>query len=335
MSLTNGSGRGSAGGVCMDKARHVEWPTLLLLALCYAVWALGTTWLYTLWAPLGFVVTAVTIALHSSLTHEMVHGHPFRDERLNEALVGPCLSLFVPFRRFRDLHLAHHTDSRLTDPYDDPESNYLDPMVWARLPGWFQRVLRFNNTLAGRLLIGPALGIYAFLRGDIALLMQGDRAVRLAWLLHLPGLVLVLVWVALAPIPVWLYLIAAYCGWSLLKIRTFLEHRAHERASGRTVVIEDKGFFALLFLNNNYHVVHHMHPRVPWYELPALFRTKRDTYLTRNDGYYYRSYAEIFARYFLRAKDPVPHPLMHHPLSGTAIPETQAPESVPGHFPAE
>ena len=66
---------------------------------------------------------------------------------------------------------------------------------------------------------------------------------------------------------------------------------------------------ALLFLNNNLHVVHHMHPRVAWYRLPRLFAENRARYLRRNDGYYYRSYAEVFRKHFLRAKDPVPHPL--------------------------
>jgi len=293
----------------MDKPT-VEWKTLALLGACYLLWALGTTWLFMLWAPLGFVVTVVMIALHSSLTHEMVHGHPFPNETANEAIVFPCLGLFVPFRRFRDLHLAHHVDSRLTDPYDDPESNYQDPAVWSRLPGWFRVILRVNNTLAGRLLMGPGLGIYGLIRDDLRAIRQGDAAVRMAWLLQIPGVALVLAWVIWSPMPLWLYLPAAYAGWSLVKIRTFLEHRAHERASGRTVVIEDRGFFALLFLNNNYHVVHHMHPGVAWYDLPRMFRDNRDKYLARNDGYYYRSYGEIFRKHLLRAKDPVPHPLM-------------------------
>jgi fatty acid desaturase len=75
------------------------------------------------------------------------------------------------------------------------------------------------------------------------------------------------------------------------------------------VVIEDRGPLAFLFLNNNLHVVHHMHPRVAWYRLPALYRARADHYLARNDGYRYASYAEVFRRHFLRAKDPVPHPL--------------------------
>ncbi|WP_317055668.1 fatty acid desaturase [Roseovarius rhodophyticola] len=288
-----------------------EWPTLVLLVACYGVWALGTTWLAALWLPLGVVISTLTIALHSSLTHEMVHGHPFKNQILNEALVFPCLSLFVPYRRFRDLHLAHHQDSILTDPYDDPESNYMDPEVWLTLPRWGQMVLRFNNTLLGRLIVGPAAGLYAFVREDVRAMRQGDWAVTQAWVLQVPGVALVMWWLSLSAMPVWAYLIAAYAGFSILKIRTFLEHRAHERASGRTVVIEDRGPLALLFLNNNLHVVHHMHPKVAWYRLPSLWASNRDCYLRRNDGYYYRSYAEIFRKHFLRAKDPVPHPLWH------------------------
>jgi fatty acid desaturase len=127
--------------------------------------------------------------------------------------------------------------------------------------------------------------------------------------LHIPALIIVLGMVMGAPMPVWAYFIATYVAMSLLKLRTFLEHQAHTRASGRSVIIEDRGPFAWLFLNNNLHVVHHMHPKVPWYALPALYRSRRDHYLRRNDGYVYTSYADIIRRYLWRRKDPVAHPL--------------------------
>jgi fatty acid desaturase len=113
--------------------------------------------------------------------------------------------------------------------------------------------------------------------------------------------------------PLWAYLAACYAGLSILKIRTFLEHQAHERARARTVIIEDRGLLAFLFLNNNLHVVHHMHPKLPWYRLPQIYFNNRDKYLRRNDGYRYASYGEIFRRHLLRAKDPVPHPLYPDP----------------------
>ena len=287
-----------------------EWPTLALLAACYAVWALGTTWLVSLSLPLAVAVTALATALFASLQHEMMHGHPFRDPRANAALVFPALTLTVPYLRFRDTHMAHHMDAVLTDPYDDPESNYLDPAVWDRLPRAARAVLGFNNTLLGRLTVGPLLGHAAFILGDLRLARQGDRRVLRGWLWHVPALVPVALWFAhVAQMPVWAYLAAVYLAHAVQKIRTFLEHQAHEKARGRTVVIEDRGPLALLFLNNNLHAVHHMHPKVAWYRLPALYAAHRDRYLARNDSYRYRSYGEIFRRYLWQAKDPVPHPL--------------------------
>ena len=119
---------------------------------------------------------------------------------------------------------------------------------------------------------------------------------------------------------IWLWLIgtmpfatcvaAAYLAFSILKIRTFLEHRANERVRGRSVVVEDRGPLAFLFLNNNLHALHHANPRVAWYRLPALYAERRAQVLERNEGYAYRSYAEVLRRYLLRTKDPVPHPLM-------------------------
>jgi len=214
-----------------------EWPTLLLLAGCYGAWAFGTTWLATFWLPVGIALTALAIALHSSLSHEMIHGHPFRDRRVNEALVFPALTLVVPYRRFRDTHLEHHQDSLLTDPYDDPESNYWDPAVWETLSPRHQAILRFNNTLAGRLLIGPAVGTWAFTLSDMRAIRAGRPGVLNGWLWYAPALVPVMLWLAYAPMPWWAYCLAAYAALSILKIRTFLEHQAHERARGRTVVI--------------------------------------------------------------------------------------------------
>lgn len=298
----------------------VEWPTLGLIAAVHLLWAILTTWLAGLSVVLAVVMLVPVIALFSSLQHEVLHGHPFRSRRLNEALVFLPFTLFVPYGRFRDLHLAHHRDEFLTDPYDDPESNYLDPAVWQRLPDVVRAVLRVNNTLAGRILIGPAISTLALLRTDAAAIRSGDRAVRDAWLLHLAGLVPLVLWLALlSPLSVPAYALAAYLAYGVLKIRTFLEHRAHERARGRSVVVEDGGPLAFLFLNNNLHALHHAAPQISWYRLPAAYRARREEVLRRNDGYRFASYAEVFRAYFLRAKDPVPHPV--YPLR-PAVSET-------------
>lgn len=298
-------------GMRMDgKARRaVEAPTLVLAAVTYGLWAAGVTLLAEASLWLAVPVTAWAIAQHSSLTHEAIHGHPFRDARGNAALVWPALALVVPYARFRDQHLAHHRTPALTDPYDDPESNYLEPAVWAGLPRPVRWLLVANNTLAGRVILGPAVGLAAYLRDEVRAARGGDRGVLRGWALHLPAAAAVLGLVALSPMPLWAYLVAAYLGLSLLKIRTFLEHQAHETVRGRCVIVEDHGPLALLYLNNNLHLVHHMHPSLPWYRLPAAYRANPGRYLGRNGSYRYRSYGEVFRRHLWRPKDPVPHPL--------------------------
>ena len=258
---------------------------------------------------MAIIVLGPVVALHGSLTHEVVHGHPFANQTLNAALVFPALTLVVPYARFRATHLAHHRDERLTDPYDDPESNFLDPEVWQNLHPSMQAVLRFNNCLAGRLLIGPLLGQIMWMASDWRAFRAGDREVLRGWIAHIPALAVIVALVWFAPLPFWAFVVGAYFGHAILRIRTYLEHCAHVKARARSVIVEDSGPLSLLFLNNNLHVVHHMHPDVAWYDLPSRYRANRDHYLRRNDGYRFASYREVFKRHFWQAKDPVPHPL--------------------------
>ena len=288
----------------------VEPATLALLVACYGALMLTTTVIASTALPVAMVLTVLLVTLHSSLQHEALHGHPTRKKWLNEILVFPAVGLFVPYGRFRDTHLDHHQDSILTDPYDDPESNYLDPRVWVGLPRPVQLVLRFNNTLMGRILLGPLISMIRFVTGDFRAAIGGQYKIILCWGLHFLGLVPVIWWLlAVGSMPLWAYGIAAYLGFGVLKIRTFLEHRAHVAAPARTVVIEDRGLLSLLFLNNNFHAVHHSHPGAPWYHLPALYFKDRQGFLDRNDGYFYPNYRAVLRRYFFHAKDPVPHPI--------------------------
>lgn len=295
----------------MQTHRFIEWPTIALFSLAYLVWAGSVFWLAggALW--LAIPLAAVAIAFHGSLQHEAIHGHPTRWASLNTALAWPPLSVVIPYLRFRDTHLDHHRDAHLTDPYEDPETNFLDPECWAALPRPLRVLLKMNNTLLGRILLGPAIGTFCFLRNDWKN-RESDARIRQGWIWHIPACIVVLSLVWTSPMPFWAYALSAYLALSLLRIRTFLEHQAHEQSRARSVIIEDRGPLALLFLNNNLHAVHHAHPQVAWYDLPALYGTHTERFLAMNGGYRFSSYGEIFRRYAIQRKDPVPHPLGVH-----------------------
>lgn len=294
------------------ESRLGEWPTIALFVGCTGLWV-AALMLPEGWLGLQIGVLIFALTLHSSLSHEILHGHPFKSEPARTLLAVIQPGLFVPYLRFKALHLAHHKDANLTDPYDDPETQYLDPAVWSRLPKIVRVLLRWNNTLLGRMVIGPVVGTIVFMRDDLALIRAGRRDVALHWIAHIPGVLLTIAVVMAAGMPIWAYVLACCGALSVLRIRTFLEHRAHERSSGRSVIIEDRGILAFLFLNNNLHAVHHMHPSVAWYRLPALYRARKARFLQFNQGYVYRSYAQIFGRHFLRGKEPVAHPLWDRP----------------------
>ncbi len=304
----------------------VEWPTVVLLVAVYLGFAAVSAFADAMSPWLAVPLLALLVTLHSSLQHEVLHGHPFRHRGLSEAAVSPAVGLFIPYERFRDTHLQHHRERFLTDPAEDPESNFVDPDRWDRMGPVAQGLLRFNRTLAGHMLVGPAISLAQLYRCDLRAMARGDRAVWRAWALHSLGLVPVVAWWHwAATMPVWAYLAAAYGGISLLKVRTFLEHRAHAESGARSVIIEGRGFWALLFLNNNLHAVHHAHPAIAWYRLPALYRADERAFLKRNRGYRYAGYGEIFRRYILGAKDPLAHPLMRAPSPAPQPPSGRMP----------
>ncbi|MDD9924053.1 MAG: fatty acid desaturase [Boseongicola sp.] len=285
----------------------IEWPTVFVTFAMYAAWMLAVFWVAGFSTVAAIALVSLTVALHASLTHETIHGHPFKNPALNAATVYPALGIMFPYGRFRDTHLAHHLEEELTDPYDDPESNYLASGDWSRIPAPLKALLRFNNTLLGRLTVGPAIGVVFFVAYD-ARRFRSEPKILMDWVRHIPaaGVVLALVW--LSPMPIWAYLVAAYIGHSIIRIRTYLEHQAHENRRGRTAIVEGGGLLSFLFLNNNLHVVHHAHPQIAWYDLPKAFEQKRDHFLKQNEGYHFGSYGQIFRRFLIHAKDPVPHP---------------------------
>lgn len=307
---------------------RIEWPTVGMIVLAYGGWAAAGFWLWPAVPWLALAVMAVLAALHSSLTHECLHGHPTRHRLLNEALVSLPLTLIYPYRRYKALHLAHHHDERLTDPLEDPESYYKARWQHDRMPRWLRHVLLVNNTMVGRIVLGPVLGASAFLMQETRLFRAGARGVRRAWILHLAGLLPVLTLLWSFGIPLWMYVLTVvWPALALISIRTYAEHRWHDAPEGRTIIVE-RSPLSWLFLNNNLHVVHHQVPSAPWYALPRLYSERRAHWRALNRGYIYPGYWHLFRDYALRPKEPVVHPVLHQ-FPAPPPPDTEPPNQAP------
>lgn len=291
------------------KQSRIESFTLLLIIGCYASWLLLTLG----HAPIPIVILipalAIVLSFHNSLQHEVIHYHPTPWQALNEALAYPPLALYLPFWRYRDSHRAHHNTATISYPTQDPESYYIAPEQWAQSSLLLRQLRRLNNTLLGRLLIGPPLAVSLFLREEWRALRRGDADVRRAWLLHAPLVAVVIAWLAWCDFPWWAYALACHGGMALTAVRTFAEHQAVTTPEERTIVVEARGFFSSLFLDNSLHSVHHKYPGLPWYQLRPTYQRERDEILRENGGYVFKNYGELFWRYAFKAKEPVVHPL--------------------------
>jgi fatty acid desaturase len=297
------------------RGASVEWPTLGLAAGLYAAFGLLTWHHHQLPWWLVLPLAGYLVCLHGSLQHEVVHGHPTRIAWVNEALVFPSFWLWLPFRIYRESHLSHHRDDRLTCPIEDPESNYLSPDVWEAMGPAARIFRRAIGTVLGRLVMGPPFYVGRLAVNEIDRLVKRDRSHLMAWALHVPGAGIVLGWaVGVCAIPVEEYiLLYAYPGLALTVLRSYCEHRAVPRVGERTAIVEAGPALSLMFLNNNLHAVHHAKASLAWYKLPALYRERRAEFLAGNGDYVFPGYWQIVARYLLVPKEPTPHPFLGRP----------------------
>lgn len=292
-----------------SRIARIEWPTVALIAAVYSVLIFLVWYHATLpwWVimPIG----AYAACLHSSLQHEVLHGHPTRNRTVNELLVFLIPHLWLPYGRYRDLHLKHHNNENLTCPVEDPESYYLLPDEWSEMQGIKRAIYTFNNTLFGRMLIGPAVGIIRFWSDEFMQMIKGRRDILKCWGGFVVSTVFVIGFVNWAGMPLWQYiLLIAYPGISLALVRSFCEHQAAETIGERTIIVEASTFWSLLYLNNNLHIAHHERPRIAWFELPSYYRQEREQFLARNNYYLMRGYRQIFFKYFFKTKESVQYP---------------------------
>jgi fatty acid desaturase len=302
----------SGAGAEVRLTDRVEWQTVALAIGIYGGWAAalaaggGTLLPLWLWAPLA----AWCVAWQASLQHEVIHGHPTPSAGLNRWIAGPPLTLWLAYERYRETHMQHHVDERLTDPLDDPESFYVTAGTWEHIGPLHRNLLLVLNTLAGRLVLGPLWTVGRFAVAEGRRLHRGDRRLRNLWLRDaLQAAAVAAVVDGAFGVPVWLYLLAvAWPATTLMLLRSFAEHRPAALPGHRSAIVESRGPLAWLYLSNNLHALHHERPGLAWFVLPKVFRANRSAVLERNGGFRLSGYGEVARRWLLAPRDHPRHP---------------------------
>lgn len=311
------------------RRRGLEWPSVALCCGVYGGFLALTFWHARLPALAVALLGAPLLALHSSMQHEFIHGHPTPWRRLNRALAAVPLSLWLPFESYRMTHLVHHRDESLTDPFDDPESQYWSAEDWRRLGPVGRACVRFNTTLSGRLLFGPAWIVARYCVSEARDAWRGKAVTRRIWAWHAVAAGAVLAWVVgvCGMDPLFYLFGLVYPGTSILLLRSFAEHRAAAGVAERTAIVENAPVLGFLFLYNNLHAAHHERPLVPWYALPAWYRANRARLIAANGALVYDGYWAVARRFLLTPHDDPIHPAHADPAPAPARkkPERDAP----------
>lgn len=295
-----------------DRARSIEWPTWLLILVVYGTWFAAVTVAQRLGVLAGSALLALAACWYMSLQHELLHGHPTRHRALNRLFGLLPLAVWYPYDLYRDGHLAHHRDEALTQPGIDPESNYLAATDYARLPRICRPLWHAQRTVIGRLLLGPAMVIVPTWLAIVCRPVRGDWSQARSWGQHLFLLASLLFaldrWAGIGPLQ---YVLAVgYPALALAMLRSFYEHRPAVDPAHRVVVNEAGWFWRVLYLDNNFHAVHHESPGLPWYRIASRYRADRAGTLQRNGGFLVQGYGVLVRRYALRPVDSPVHPTL-------------------------
>ena len=244
----------------------VAWPTLLLFVLALVLWigALSAV-LHGLIPPLAAILLQTVAAfmqftvLHDGVHRSLLRGYP----RLNDlvtSLAGVFLGLVGIGAAFRYAHFKHH---RLTNEGSDPDQwsgqgNFLTlPLHWATADLYYAVViLRDWNSI-------PLKERWSMIVGAIPLLAVFAACVALGhgwdavWYWLVPARLAIL-WLAFA--------------FNYLPHHPHQVEQRHNPYAATNVRRGGEPAMKWLFLYQNYHLIHHLFPSVPFYRYLKIWR---------------------------------------------------------------
>jgi fatty acid desaturase len=250
-------------------AGMIAWPTLVLFALIVGteVWLWRAHIQGVVGTPAAVAIASVCAYTAFTVMHEAVHGNIQGQRRkLRWLAEGPghlsSWILATPYEMFRVLHLMHH--AKTNDPTMDTD-------MWVRgssVPVVFARCLTI------------AAGYYKHIfSGETGRSLPARRA-RPKVLLEMTFTTSLIVGLSVAGYGqqvLWLWIVPALTAMTFLAfVFDWLPHHPHDeqtRFLDTRVVLFPGLTFPLLW--QNYHLIHHLYPRVPFYRYTACFRDVR------------------------------------------------------------
>ena len=275
-----------------------EWKTLGVIVAVYGLTVLTVVRYDVLTPWLAIPMLAVLGAWHLSMQHELLHGHPFRNQFINDAIGSIPVTLCIPYLAFKKDHHEHHK-SDLTNPELDNESFYVTQEQWDNAGTIRRAAWTANRTILFRMFVWTIVSTISYVTLVLKRAVRNEQGDRLAVVLHVIGVVAVVYLVSLSSMPLWQFALGTVYGGRILNaIRPFPEHKYQNGVETKTAMIMAGPFMSLLMLNNNLHIAHHDDPKIPWYRVNELSKRVNAVERAREAGVLYEGgYAEVFRKF--------------------------------------
>jgi beta-carotene hydroxylase len=233
-------------------------PTLVLLigSISLATFSTCGYWVWHWQDWIVFIANFISLYVLGTVIHDACHGVAHRDRLINAAIghIAALLQGFV-YPVFTRVHMQHH--AHVNDPDNDP-----DHFVSTGGPLWLIAIRFFYHEIfffQRRLWRNHELWEWAISRGLlISLLTAGYFYDFLGYLLNF-----------------W-FVPSAIMGLALGLFFDYLPHRPFkERSRWKNARVYPGWLLNILLLGQNYHLIHHLWPSVPWYNYqPAYWQMK-------------------------------------------------------------
>jgi beta-carotene hydroxylase len=249
----------------------VAWPTILLFCGCIGVWTGAFVGVLSGRCPpsLGLILSTVSAYALFTPVHESAHRSAARARWVNETMgrIGSVL-LMVPFSTFRYVHLEHHKHTN--EQGRDPDLWSGGGPRWALPLRWLTQDVHYFAFYLRRLRGRPAAE-----RWETASMLVVVTALLAASWAAGHGQDAVMLWV----LPV--RLAVGFLSFGL----DFLPHAPYLATASsdpyKATSIWPGPMMTSLLLYQNYHLIHHLYPAVPFYRYASIWRYREPVFRSR------------------------------------------------------
>ncbi|MBA2764781.1 MAG: fatty acid desaturase [Thermoleophilaceae bacterium] len=252
----------------------VAWPTVALLVVGLALWFGSVAALLSgLWPwPVSTLISAVASYVLFTVAHDAAHHSTSSNQQINRWIGRLAVPFFAPhagMSTWRYIHMQHHRFTNHDDG-NDPDHYTMRGPAWQRPLRWITVDLFYMVFYVPRLASRPRAE-------KIELFTQWAVVITLSVLAVVNGYGFELLVLYFLPCRIAIL----FLGWAF----DYLPHNGlhHTPTEDKLKTTRNRvggeRWLSPVLLYQNYHLVHHLHPLVPFYRYIKVWRRNERTYL--------------------------------------------------------